>query len=78
MAINFWFEHIIDAYLVACAEGRPWGEACEEAEHAIGNAPRRVLTQKALKGKGVTYSRQHLHRKIRAGTFPPPFQTPAA
>jgi len=77
MAINFWFEHIVDAYLKACAEGRDWREACAEAEHAIGNGPRRVLTQEALQGKGITFSRQYLTKKVRDGDFPAPFQTPS-
>lgn len=78
MGVNFWFEHIIDAYLKACAEGRDWVEECAAAERAIGNAPRVVLTQKGLKAKkGVDYSRQHLARKVRGGTFPRPFQTPS-
>jgi len=24
MSTNYWFEHTIDAYLRACAEGRDW------------------------------------------------------
>ena len=77
MAFNFWFEYIIDAYLQACAEGRDWKEAVAEAERGIGNAPRRVLTQEALKNKGVTFSRQYLNKKVRDGDFPAPFQTPS-
>jgi hypothetical protein len=26
VAVNFWFEHIIDAYLEACAEGGDWSQ----------------------------------------------------
>jgi hypothetical protein len=71
---NFWFEHVIDAYLAACAEGRDWREACVAADRALGARPRRLLTFKDLKEKkGVPYSRQHLDRKMRAGTFPLPF-----
>jgi len=49
MATNFWWEHVVDAYLQACAEGRDWKEAVAKAEREIGNSPRRVLTSKALK-----------------------------
>jgi hypothetical protein len=76
VSTNFWFEHTLDAYLQACAEGRDWREAVAEAERTIGDAPRRVLTQKAFKAKGLTYSRQHIDRKVREKTFPPPFQLP--
>lgn len=76
MATNFWFEHHIDAYLVACAEGRDWAEAIAAAERAIGDGPRRVLTRAGLKAKGIGYSRQYLVEKIREGTFPRPFQMP--
>jgi hypothetical protein len=74
--INLWFEHVIDAYLAACAEGRDWREACAAAERTAG--PRRVLTQKALKIKGLSFSRQHVSRKVRDGTFPAPFKLPDA
>jgi hypothetical protein len=78
MGVNFWFEHHIDAYLQACAEGRDWKEAVAEAERAIGDAPRRVLTRKALETtKGIDFSRQYLRQKVRDGDFPPPFQTPS-
>jgi hypothetical protein len=76
VSINFWFEHTLDAYLRACAENRDWREAVEEAERNIGNTPRRVLTQRAFRSKGITYSRQHIDRKVREKTFPPPFQLP--
>jgi predicted DNA-binding transcriptional regulator AlpA len=37
--------------------------------------PRRVITTPALKErKGIDFSRQHLDRKIREGTFPKPFK----
>lgn len=73
MAINYWFEHIIDAYLTACAEKRDWREACAAADRVPGQ--RRVLTQKDLsERKGIAYSRQHLAKKIRGGAFPRPFQ----
>ena len=76
MGINLWFEHIIDAYLQACADGRDWREACAAAaEQAAGSTPRRVLTQEDLKTKkGLRYSRQHLAKKIRGDAFPRPFQ----
>jgi hypothetical protein len=75
MAVNLWFEHVIDAYLDACAQGRDWRAAVAVAEKAAGDAPRRVLTQQDLKlQKGLRYSRQHLAKKVRGGAFPPPFQ----
>ena len=71
---NLWLEHIIDAYLDACAQGRDWREACAAAEQALGAGARRALTQKDLKDrKGIPYSRQHLDRKMKAGSFPLPF-----
>ena len=75
MSINFWYEHVIDAYLDACARGEDWRAACAAAQ-ANSNTPRRVITQKGLKAKGITYSRQHIRRKIDAGAFPAPFQLP--
>jgi predicted DNA-binding transcriptional regulator AlpA len=36
-----------------------------------------VLTQRAFKAKGLDYSRQHIDRKVREGTFPVPFQLPS-
>ena len=74
-SINFWFEDEIDAYLLACARGVDWRGACAAAQ-ANASGPRRVLTQKGLKAKGLTYFRQHTRRKINDGTFPPPFQLP--
>ena len=66
MALNLWFEHVIDAYLRARAEGRDWREACAAAEPAPG--PLRVLTQQDLKTKkGLTYTRQHLAKKVKGG-----------
>ena len=76
MSVNLWFEHTIDAYLLACAQGRDWREAIAEADKAAG--ARRVLTQKGLKSKGVPYSRQHINRKVQAGPFPAPFKLPDA
>jgi hypothetical protein len=76
MGVNLWFEDIVDAYLEACAEGRDWREACAAAEQAAANRPRRVLTQKGLRSKGLEYTRQHIAKKVRSGTFPPPFQLP--
>jgi hypothetical protein len=73
-SINFWFEDEIDAYLLACARGVDWRGACAAAAQANASGPR--LTQKGLKAKGLTYSRQHTRRKINDGTFPPPFQLP--
>ena len=38
---------------------------------------RRVLTTVELRTKkGIPYSRQHITRKVRAGTFPAPFNLP--
>jgi hypothetical protein len=74
-SINFWFEDVIDAYLEACAEGVDWRDACAAAQ-ANARGPRRVLTQKGLKAKGLSYSRQHTRRMINGGTFPPPFRLP--
>ena len=68
VSINFWFEHIIDAYLDACARGVDWRAACATAE-ANSNKPRRVITQKGLKAKGLPYSRQHIRRKINPARF---------
>jgi predicted anti-sigma-YlaC factor YlaD len=77
MAFNFWFEHVIDAWLKACAEGRDWEEAVAEAERTIGDKPRRVLTRVDLREKkGIPFSRQYIAEKVRERTFPPPFQAP--
>jgi hypothetical protein len=77
MARNLWFEFVIDAFLQACADGRDWEEAVAEAERAIGNAPRRVLTREDLQTKkGIPYCRAHIARRVRKRTFPPPFQAP--
>ena len=32
----------------------------------------RMLLRRDLPGKGITWSRQHINRKIRAKEFPPP------
>jgi hypothetical protein len=75
---NFWFEDVVDAFLRACAEGRDWREAVAEIEaEADDSKSRRVLTQQGLKAKGISYSRQHLNKKVRDGDFPPPFQVPS-
>jgi hypothetical protein len=77
MAVNFWLECVIDAFLRACAEGRNWQEECAVAEQAARNAPLVILTQEDLKTKkGIAYSRQHLHRRVKRNTFPPPFKFP--
>jgi hypothetical protein len=75
VSINYWFEHVIDAYLTAVAHGRDWQSACAEAER-INKGPVRVLTQANLAAKGIPYSRQHIYRKVSDGTFPAPFQFP--
>ena len=76
MALNFWFEHVIDAYLRACAAGVDWKAACAEAERTH-TGPVRVLTREDLAVvKGISFGRQHIDRKVRDGTFPRPFQTP--
>lgn len=75
-SINFWLEAVIDAYLQACARGEDWRAACAAAE-ANATKPWRVLTQKDLKHKkGLSYSRQHITRRVNDGTFPRPFQLP--
>jgi predicted DNA-binding transcriptional regulator AlpA len=76
VSINYWLEHVVDAYLVAVAEGRDWQSACAEAERA-NKGPIRVLSQADLAQKGIPYSRQHVNRRVRDGTFPPPFKLPA-
>ena len=76
MSINLWFEHVIDAYLLACAQGRDWQQAVSEAEKSADDGFRRVLKQKGLKSKGLTYSRHHIGRKVQTGTFPAPFKLP--
>jgi hypothetical protein len=78
MALNFWFEHQIDAFLSAVAEGRDWRGAVAEAERRLvaEGRPRRVLTQQDLKAKGIKYTRQHVARRVSAGTMPAPFQLP--
>jgi hypothetical protein len=77
MSVNLWFDHVIDAYLSACAQGQDWREACIAAEQIAAQRSRRVLTQKALRSeKGIAYSRQHIQKLIRAGKFPKPFQLP--
>jgi hypothetical protein len=74
MGINLWFEHVIDAYLSARAQGRDWRTAVATAEQFEG--PRRVLTRHDLKArKGIAYSRQHLAKKVKGGGFPKPFQS---
>jgi hypothetical protein len=75
VSTNFWFEDVIDAFLTACATGKNWRQACAAAQNDT-TKPRRVITQKGLKAKGIPFSRQHLHRKIDAGAFPAPFQLP--
>jgi hypothetical protein len=80
VAVNLWFEHVIDAYLQACASGCDWREAVAEADKAIAiaNGPRRVLTQKDLRPiKGIQYCRQRLSTKVKDGSFPSPFQLPS-
>jgi hypothetical protein len=78
MRINLWFADQIDAYLQACADGIDWQKACAEAEtRARANGkPRQALTQKALRVKGIPYSRQHIAKLLRKGLFPRPFQLP--
>jgi hypothetical protein len=78
MARSFWFEHIIDAYLRACSAGLDWEAVCAEAERTH-TGPVRVLTSEDLATiKGIRFSRQHRNKKIKGGSFPPPFQTPYA
>ena len=77
MALNFWFEHTVDAFLKACATGTDWKAACSEAERTH-TGPVRVLSREDLATvKGIRFSRQHLDKKVRDGMFPRPFQTPS-
>jgi hypothetical protein len=79
MRPSLWFEHTIDNYLAAVAEGREWRAAIAEAEAKVQaeGTPRRVLTRGALKSeKGISYSRAQLHRMVLAGDFPKPFRLP--
>jgi hypothetical protein len=76
VARKFWLEHVFDAYVRACAEGRDWQKAVAEAEQAPESRPLKVLTTKDLQARGIVYSRQHINRKVRNGTFPPPFRFP--
>jgi hypothetical protein len=78
MSINYWFNHTIDCFLEACAEGRSAQEAVTAAEAATATGELRVLTQPDLRAKGIKYSRQHLTRLIDAGLFPRPFHMPTA
>jgi predicted DNA-binding transcriptional regulator AlpA len=77
MSVNFWLESVIDAFLLAVAQGRDWKSACAEAERT-SKSPLRVLTQADLAAKGLRYSRQHVARKVANKTFPPPFQLPSS
>jgi hypothetical protein len=43
MSVNFWLESVIDAFLLAVAQGRDWKSACAEAERT-SKSPLRVLT----------------------------------
>jgi hypothetical protein len=77
MSRNLWLEAVVDAYLLALADGRDWKAAVAEAEHASSDTPVRVLTREDLKEKkGIPFSRQHLARRMRERTFPRPFQAP--
>jgi hypothetical protein len=76
VSINYWFAHVVDAYLLACAEGRTQQEAVAAAEAAPAPDGLRVLTQKDLRSRGISYSRQHVTRLVAAGNFPRPFSMP--
>jgi hypothetical protein len=77
VARNLWIEAVVDAYLLALAHGRDWRAAVVEAERVNAETPLRVLTREDLKEKkGIPFSRQHLARRVREGTFPRPFQAP--
>jgi hypothetical protein len=79
VAINLWLEPVIDAYLRAAASRQDWRAACAvAAEQAVAGGSLRVVSREGLKAKGLKLSRQHLHRKIRAGAFPKPFHLPNA
>ena len=34
----------------------------------------KVLSQRDLQTKGITWSREHVRRKVKSGEFPPPFK----
>ena len=34
----------------------------------------KVLSQRDLQTKGITWSREHVRRKVKTGEFPPPFK----
>ena len=74
MALNLWFEHVIDAYLRARAEGRDWREACAAAEPAPG--PLRVLTQQDLKTKKGLITRASTWRKKSRAAHSPNRSSP--
>jgi hypothetical protein len=77
MSTNFWLESVVDAFLIAAAQGRDWQSACAEAEQT-SKGPVRVLTQADFRAKGIRYSRQHIARKVANKTFPAPFQLPSS
>ena len=74
MARNFWLEHVIDTYLLACASGTDWRGACAEAERTHTGTVRVLTREDLATSKGIVFSRQHIDRMVRAGTFPSPFQ----
>src|SRR5262249_54986468 len=76
MSVNFWFEHIIDAYLKAVAQGGDWRSACADAEQATKNQPVRVLTHKGRRAKATNYARQPTAGGVAGKTFPKPFNLP--
>lgn len=77
MAFNFWFEHVIDAYLRACAADADWKAACAEAERSHTGPVRVLMREDLATSKGIRFGRQHIDRKVRDGMFPRPFQTPS-
>ena len=76
-SVNFWLESVVDAYILACAQGHDRRAAVAEAERAAGCGSQRILTRKDLAARGLRFSRQHLHRRIKEGTFPAGFQLPS-
>ena len=74
MSMNYWLEHVLDAYLRAVAEGRNWQSACAEAERANKGPmeswpkqtwPRRASPTLASTSPGK-YTPRHFPRAVQA------------
>jgi hypothetical protein len=44
----------------------------EKGRHIMRRRPLRILLRSDLESRGIPWSRQHIDRKIKDGTFPPP------